>query len=676
MKHSVLSILALAMLSACATGGVSFEAPEPPAAWRIERDQWGVPTITGQTDPATAYGLAYAHAEDDFPSIQRQLLAVRGRLGEVDGPEGAKADYFGRLIDVDGQVAAGLDRVPEAALAMARGYADGLNAYAARHPDEVLLGGVFPVSERDIIGGFVLVSPLFFGVDDVVGRLIDGRPLGADPARERGSNAFAIAPSRMADGSTVLISNSHQPWLGPAAWYEARIRSLEGWSMSGATFPGSPVILMGHNEHLGWTNTVNRPDLVDVYRLELDRSGRRYRYDGEWRTLDREVVWLRVRMGPATVPVRKVLWRSVHGPVVKTERGAFAIRYAGMGETRQLAQYYALNLATSLPEWRAVMGMQAIPATNFIYADREGNIALLYNARFPRRDASIDWSGILPGDRPELVWDAYLGAEEIPFLLNPPSGYIVNANNTPFLATTEGAGLDRAAFADFVGIEPNITNRILRSIALLDADETLTEDDLERIKFDKAYDRASPIGQGVEHLLATPPGAGSAEIHALLAGWDWTLDGEGRADAAAALVIDDVYRALRRREPLPEAEATLAKAAAHLTEHFGRLDPALGDLVRLRRGTADLPLLGGPDALRAIGWTAAPDGRLVADFGDSFVMWVKWDREGEVSARSIYPFGAAVAHPGSAHHADQAPLFANEGWKPAPLPPVGSSDTP
>ena len=266
-------------VSSCAGNGARLSALEgtaPPAPYRIVRDEYGVPTIYGETDAATAFGLAYAHSEDDFATIQRQVLAVRGELGAVDGIEGAQADYFGKLIDVKGQLATGIDTVSPEARAMAQGYADGLNLYAATHPKEVLRPQVFPLTGDDVIGGFVLVSPLFFGVDFIVARLFGNCEIPPDrEPEERGSNAFAFAPHRTADGSTVLVSNSHQPWEGAAAWYEARVASGEGWSMQGALFPGSPVILMGHNAHLGWTNTVNRADLTDVYKLALDDSGKR-----------------------------------------------------------------------------------------------------------------------------------------------------------------------------------------------------------------------------------------------------------------------------------------------------------------------------------------------------------------------------------------------------------------
>ncbi len=75
---------------------------------------------------------------------------------------------------------------------------------------------------------------------------------------------MAVAPSRSADGATRLLVNSHQPYAGPVAWYEAVLQSDEGWHVAGGFFPGSPFMLHGHNEHLGWANTVNEPDLVDI----------------------------------------------------------------------------------------------------------------------------------------------------------------------------------------------------------------------------------------------------------------------------------------------------------------------------------------------------------------------------------------------------------------------------
>ncbi|MCG8462882.1 MAG: penicillin acylase family protein, partial [Holophagales bacterium] len=255
---------------------------------RILRDLRGVPHVFGSTDADVAYGLAWAHAEDDFATIQGALLAARGRLASRLGRSAAPNDYMVQLLRIRDVVDAGYPTLPADVRALCEGYAEGLNHYAARHPSEAF-AELYPVDGSDVVAGFVHKLPLFFGIDSVLTELLEpsrrrgisqprsadresgGAPRpGLDLGPVRGSNALAVAPSRTAEGSTFLVVNSHQPWEGPVAWYEAHLRSDEGWDAVGGLFPGAPVILHGHNRRLGWAHTVNRPDLVDVYALESD----------------------------------------------------------------------------------------------------------------------------------------------------------------------------------------------------------------------------------------------------------------------------------------------------------------------------------------------------------------------------------------------------------------------
>src|SRR3546814_11113587 len=101
----------------------------------------------------------------------------------------------------------------------------------------------------------------------------------------------------------------------------------------------------------------------DLYRRTLDDSGDNYRFDGAWRPLEEKRIWLKVKFGPFVVPVPRTIWRSVHGPVVKNDKGAFAIRYAGIDQANMVTQYYRLNKAKDFAEWRAAMAGQGVPAT-------------------------------------------------------------------------------------------------------------------------------------------------------------------------------------------------------------------------------------------------------------------------------------------------------------------------
>ncbi|WP_448502984.1 penicillin acylase family protein [Sphingomonas sp.] len=657
------------------------EAP-PPRAYdvAIARDRFGVPHIFGATDADVAHGIGYAHAEDDFETLQHVVAMTRGRLGAITGADGAKTDYVAHLLDVRATVARDYAGQPADVRALLDGYAAGLNLYAERHPEEVRLARLFPVNGQDIAAGFVLRSPFFTGLENVLGALGEGNDLPAEralpdapnvtpagpPEIEKGSNAWAVAPSRSDDGATRLVSNSHQPWRGAVAWYELVVHSREGWDFAGATFPGAPYPLLGHNRTLGWTNTVNRPDIIDVYRLNMAGEGR-YRLGGREIALTRRRVWLPVRWGPFVLPIPREVMASEHGPVMANDRGHFAIRYGGRDQLRMVEQYYRLTKARDFAEWQRAMAIQGIPGTNFIYADARGNIGLFYNAAFPARRPGFDYAGILPGDRPEAIWRGIAPWSAVPKNINPTSGYIINANHSPFVAAGPSSELRRQDFSPLLGIEEDMTNRGVRSIELMEAHPVVSQATLEAIKFDTSVSRNSWAGRWFEAMLALDPQGDKAvaDAQALLRRWDWNYDGQGPADALAVLVLREGNRWHYPRKEQADPRVALKQSAEHLARHFGRIDPPLGELLRLRRGRVDLPLDGGPDVLRAMAlWDVEKDGRLAVRHGDSFLQFVEWDREGRVRSKSINPFGAATTRPRSPHYADQAELFVAKRFKP------------
>jgi acyl-homoserine-lactone acylase len=644
--------------------------PDPvrPRKVRIERDRWGVPHIHGRTDADVAYGIAVAHAEDDFRNLEEVLAAVRGRAGAILGEAGAQLDFAGHLLDARAVAERGYASLSPATRALVEAYAQGLNDYAASHRHEQRLQGLFPVTGRDIVAGFVLRSPFFFGYERALGALVEGRlpPRDSGPVDERGSNAFAVSAARSDDATTRLIINSHQPWEGGVTWWELVVHSGEGWDFAGATFPGAPFPLLGHNRHLGWANTVNRPDLVDVYRLTLNGDRTQYRLDGQWLRLQSRRVWLRVKFGPLVLPVPRTIHRSRHGAVILNDRGGFAIRHAGIGEVGQVEQYYRLNKARDFAEWQAIMATRQVPATNFVYADRDGHIGLFYNARFPARRPGFDWKGVLPGDTSATLWTSYLPWTAQPRLVDPASGWVANANNVPWVASAPEDNLKPAQFAPELGIETQTTNRMHRFAELFaGVNGPISRAALLRIKFDKAYSRASPAGRWMAAVMAVDT-AGKpdlAEAQALLQRWDWTADGIGPADSLAVAVMASAGRQVYRGDPLPPAEPKLREVVAALKATFGRLDVPLGDYQRLRHGPRDLPVFGGPDTLRAIYAHAGSDGRRVADNGDGFIMLVEWPRNAAVRSQSIHQYGAATTRRTSPHYADQSPLFVRQEWK-------------
>ena len=429
--------------------------------------------------------------------------------------------------------------------------------------------------------------------------------------------------------------------------------------------------MLGHNEHLGWTYTVNRPDLTDIYQLEMDDSGTRYRLDGEWRDLESRRVFLPVKLGPITLPIPQTIYRSVHGPVIRNDKGYFAIRYAGIDSVRSMDAFYRLGKASNLEEWLAVYRRMEIPNFNVVYADREGNIGYIYNATSPERKPGHNWRGVLPGDDSSLIWQGLVAFDRMPKLINPASGWLYNSNNAPYTAAGVGSDLDPADFAPELGIELKQTNRSRRAWKLMSEPGAIDLPRLNRIKYDMGYERSGYVGDLWDALevLDLKDDAELAKARNLLLSWDFTSDNHGRADALALLMIKEFMSAEYQNKPLPDVREHLEWAVGHLMQHFGRIDPPMAELLRLRQGPGpykvDLPLDGGSDTLRAsTTWDVEPDGRLSVRHGDSFVMFAEWASGKRVTSRSIQPFGAAVTRPRSPHYTDQARLFVDHKLKP------------
>lgn len=648
----------------------------------IIRDEWGVPHIFGTRDADTAFGVGYAHAEDDFETIQEVVAATRGVLARYRGLDGAATDYVVNLLGIWDTVEIYYDdQVGPETKAIAEAYAAGLNLYASENPDAIW-AGLAPFMAEDIIAGFVLKTPFFYGLDETLLELLAetrDAALATPPQQQAwllnptlnlvsGSNAFAVAPTRSADGVTRLLINSHQPMTGPVAWWEAHLVSQQGLDIQGGLFPGSPVILHGFNRHLGWANTVSKPDLVDVYRLRINpENPNQYWLDGAWAELERDTAELSIKLfGPFAANILRPVFRSVHGPVIRAPHGTYAIRYAGISEVRQLDQYYALNKSHTWPEFYAAMKMNALPSINYVYADRTGHIALIHNGQFPERIAGWDWTSDLPGDRSDLAWRSYLPFDQAPKLVAPESGFVFNSNNQPYSATDGPDNLTPDMFPASMGLQTNETNRSLRILELVNPDRPISRDDLLAIKFDTGIAKSSLADQFIQEVLdldwTEQPELQHAQAH--LRNWNYQSDLTNRHAALGNLTTLRYVTAEFTGDPGPPPAAAFQEAYDWLLLHHGRIDPEWGDVNRLLRGDLNLPVSGGPDLLRAI-YPAeiSDDGQLKANAGDTWIALVEWRPNGQQTAQSVHQYGTATMHPGSPHYSDQAPLFATEAWR-------------
>lgn len=651
----------------------------------IIRDEWGVPHIFGKRDADVVFGLAYAHAEDDYETIQETVAATRGVLARYRGAGAAPTDYIVSLLGV-WETMERYDRdVPADVRAIAEAYAAGMNLYAAEHPGETW-AGLAPFSGEDVVAGFVFKTPFFYGLDRTLLDLFDEdyqAELAMDPApgrkawhvspptlAERGSNAIAVSPERSGDGVTRLMINSHQPLSGPVAWYEAHLQSEDGIDIMGGLFPGTPVILHGFNRKIGWANTVSRPDLADIYLLERNPDNpMQYKLDGEWVDFEVSTAKIAVKLfGPFAFTARRNVLRSAHGPVVEAKHGTYALRYAGMGEIRQLEQYYRLNQSQDFSDFSAAMSMLALPSINYVYADADGTVAFVHNGQYPNRSDGWDWSKVMPGDQSALIWEGYRPYADVPKLLNPESGLVWNSNNQPFAATDGGDNLAPEDFPASMGLQMDMTSRAMRMVELTDGSAPIDRERLLAIKFDKSYAQGSKAAKLVDEVLAmdwsAEPELEAAAAH--LAGWDLSMDETSRHAALGGLTTVREVTAKYTGIPAPPAEQAFREAVAYLETHYGRIDPEWGEINKLARGEKTWPIGGGPDILRAV-YPAEirDDGELHMSAGDTWIALVEWDESGEVTASVINNYGSAVLDDASPHYADQAPLFADEQWRTA-----------
>ena len=222
-----------------------------------------------------------------------------------------------------------------------------------------------------------------------------------------GSNATAVGPTRTEAGSTLLMINSHQPLIGPVSWYEAHLQSGEGLNAMGGLFIGAPALGVGFTEHHGWGATVNQPDLVDTYVLDIDPADEnRYRVDGEWLELEAFDINIKVRLfgGYHRRGVSR-LW-SGH------ENGPWHLRYITRAWTKFARSNNGAMSRHLLEERRDAIALQHIASFNFVYANADGDIHFIHNAMMPRRAKGWQWDQYLPGDRSDLIWNDYLSITE------------------------------------------------------------------------------------------------------------------------------------------------------------------------------------------------------------------------------------------------------------------------
>ena len=638
----------------------------------IIRDSYGVPHIYGKTDADTAYGLAWAHAEDDFVTIQKAYLAGNGMLSRWNGKEGIGADFIAQFIQSEETVELLYHTLSDEFIAILKGYTEGLNSYAKHNPDEVLLSSLFPITPKKLLIYSQLQLFLSNEGDRFVEAIISDRVVPyKKPIEEdvRGSNLIALSSRKTGTNESFLAINTHQPLEGPTSWYEAHLVSEEGTNIIGATFPGAPCILTGANEYLGWTHTVNYPDKADVFQLEM-KNRTTYIVDGEAHQLVKKKAKMYVRFFGMRIPVSKVFYESIYGPTLRNKAGVFAVRTPSTTNINALEQWWRMNKARSFSEFYSYLEWNAIPGYNIGYADRNDTIFYISNGKIPKRDSSYNWRKVVPGNTKKTLWNSYYTTQELPQVIAPKSGYVYNANHSPFFSTSPDENPNPDTFPKAMNFENYNNNRSTRLFNLLSEKDTLTYEDFKRVKYD--------------HSLPTPLNYNFVDFNAIfemnpdnypdvadilidIQNWDRVASADSYGAGAFAVLYYSLGKYYSKLGPSKVFNklliyTCLKDAKKHLLKHFRTTSIRLGDFQKLVRGDKELPIFGLPDVVTAMRGSAQKNGTIKINHGESYIALIRFGKN-KTNVASIICYGSSN-HPDSPHYSDQMEMYRRFDTKP------------
>jgi penicillin G amidase len=540
----------------------------------IIRDRHGIPYIYASSDHDAFFGLGYAHAQDRLWQMEMQRRIGAGRLSEVFGEKTLETDQFLRTVGFYRAAEAAWPALSPEIQATLQAYADGVNAYLGEGhplPPEFVILGCKPEPWRpadSLVGAKMMAWNLgdSYGDDLIHAELLatlgpersaqlayaypDGAPVILPPGamtglleagkalRERtglggkhvGSNNWVVSGARTASGSPLLANDPHLGAQIPSIWYLAGLQGDRIHAV-GATLPGLPAVVIGHNDRIAWGVTNLGPDVQDLFIERVNPADpNQYEVDGRW--VDMQVIPEEIRVKGAEEPVKWAARGARHGPLISdviSQRGqALALRWPSLdpGDT-SISAFLGINYARDWQEFREALSFYVAPSQNFVYADVDGNIGYYGPGHIPIR-ARGDGSVPAPGWNDDYAWKDWIPFDQLPHTYNPADGYVVTANNKvvpdgyPYFITHAWAPPYRAE----------------RIIELLTANQGLTPEDYTRIQGDQ---RSAQARELLPRLLAVQPQTPEqAQALNLLRNWDGTVS----PDAAAPAIYEAWYTKL------------------------------------------------------------------------------------------------------------------------------------
>jgi acyl-homoserine-lactone acylase len=658
-RLTVVMLIVLAMATRVAAG----------PAGTIRRDTYGVPHILAPTEPDAAFLHGYSTAEDHLALMARLYLRAQSRQSEFFGPQFIEQDFFFKQIEIQEKATQALTSLPPLLRAIVERYADGYNAYLSKAGSQAP-SYAQPIRAVDVIAHSYAVLMADFNIAPRPDRLpISGANSGSSPA----SNMWLLGSAKTISGRGILLANPHLRWDDSFTLHEVHIRVPGRIDVYGVSFVGSPVVSIGFTPTHGWSHTVNQVDVSDVYRLSLDDAKTSYKYDDAWRPLRSRTVTIRVRASEGMRDESRTFWWSQYGPVLRIEQTTgYALKTAVGDSGLFLLQWHDMATARSLSEFRTALDIQGLPMFNVGYADRAGHTYFLAGGRVPKRPAGYDWSKSVPGDTSRTEWGAIHPNRDLPQKVDPPSGYLQNANEPPWFVNRRDP-IVNDGFAPYM-TSGSLSARAQVSLDLLESRPRFSLDDVVRTKFDARSFVAAGVKPGLIAALRAANVDSLSPAIDVLDRWDDSMKPDSRGAVLFTTWWDDYSKkakpvfsdtpAVPRIGDTAQAVRSMQSAIDAMRARALALDVAWGDVYRFQRGTADLPMSGCAFLLgcfRAMAFHPGTGGRQVAYFGDSFVLAVELGETPRAYGVLAY---SESSNPASGHFNDQGALFASDRMRP------------
>lgn len=640
------------------------QAGKPPGKAEIMWDTYGIPHIYGESQEAMYYAFGWAQMHNHGNLLLLLYGQSRGRAAEYWGERYLQLDKKINLFNIPALGASHYATQPKEYKPMIDAFVQGINEYAAAHPQEIMghLKQILPVSANDIMAHQLRVLMLEFTAAEDIG-------VSANLAR-RGSNAYAIAPSRTADHKAMLVTNPHLPWFDLFMFMEAHLNA-PGYNAYGVTMVGLPALAIAFNQHLGWTHTVNTIDASDRYELTLREDG--YLLDSVKTAFENREVMLKVKKADGKIEEQTITFKySKHGPIVgEKNQKAWAVRIAGMDNAQLLYQWHRMGAAKNFAAFEQAVKMMQLPMFNIVYADDKGNIFYCFAGNVPIRQQGDwkFWHTTIDGTKSALIWTKTHPYEDLPRVFNPPAGFLQNANDPPWTCTAPLA-LQPGKYPAYMSPQ-GMELRPQKAVNMVRNDPSITFNEMIHYKLSTRMEAADRFLNDLLEAVNKYPDTMALKAAAVLEKWDRTADSASEGAILFARWYDkinpsmiatpwDAARPFETPAGLKDPAAAvvlLTKAANEVQQAFGRLDIPWGQVYRFRLHRTDLQANGGAEKygiFRVIDYMQDKDKKFKAVGGDSYTAITVFGKK--LQAKALLSYGNAT-QPNSTHIDDQLHLL-------------------